>query len=405
MLDNRIASDQAIHILFLIDQFYAGYGGTEQHLLFLLRTLPLRSVEPHFAVFSSIRRCDPTSFPVPPVIFSEGCSRGPIGLCRRVLRLARLITAKQIDVVHTFCPISEIAALIATRLARRGKVLGVRRNIGYWHTFWTLWRARLVRLLGAQYVANCEAARDFSVTSEWIPRARISVIHNPVAAERLKDGLAQLSDRSALGIRNGDLVVGMVATVRPIKDYATFLHAARLVLDRYPKTAFVVVGHPAHDYLAELQKLAAELRIDSHVIWVGAVENPFTLLPHFNVGVLSSLSEGFSNALLEYSAAGIPTVATDVGGTREIVKDALTGFLVPPRSPELMADRICQLLQDDALRKTFGNRAAMRVRELFSEEGVLDQYSQLYMRVAGKKGAIGDLYDATEPAEVARVAN
>ena len=69
-----------------------------------------------------------------PVILSEGCSRGPIGLCRRVLRLARLITARRIDVVHVLCPISEIAALIATRLARRGKVLGVRRNIGYWHT-------------------------------------------------------------------------------------------------------------------------------------------------------------------------------------------------------------------------------------------------------------------------------
>jgi L-malate glycosyltransferase len=375
-------SDTAIQVLLLIDQFYAGYGGTEQHLLFLLRTLPSRRVEPHFAVLSGIRRCDPMNFPVSPVILSEACLQGPIGLCRRILRLASLISSRRVDVVHTFCPISEIAALVATRLARRGKVLGVRRNVGYWHNFWTLGRARLVRFLGAQYVANCMAAREYSVAAEWIPHERISVIYNPVAMQRLNEGLAQVPDRTDLGIRNGDHVVGMVATVRPVKDYATFLQAARLVLNRFPKTAFVAVGHPVDDYLAELQKLAAELRIESHISWLGAVQNPFSLLPHFDIGVLSSLSEGFSNALLEYSAAGIPIVATEVGGTSEIVVNGQTGFLVQPQNAKALADRICTLLENQQLRKQFGSKARERTCALFSQEACLDAYVALYERLA-----------------------
>ena len=66
ILDDRSTSGRAIQILFLIDQFYAGYGGTEQHILFLLGPYPAHSVEPHFAVFSGIRRCDPKKFPVCP---------------------------------------------------------------------------------------------------------------------------------------------------------------------------------------------------------------------------------------------------------------------------------------------------------------------------------------------------
>ena len=164
-----------------------------------------------------------------PVILSEGCSRGPIGLCRRVLRLARLITARRIDVVHVLCPISEIAALIATRLARRGKVLGVRRNIGYWHT----WRRPLDRpvyvglLWAPDTAANCpEAAREFAARVESIStgtESPSSVI--AVVVERLKEGLAQATRTKPhyRKWRNGDLVVGIVATVRPMGASPHFL--------------------------------------------------------------------------------------------------------------------------------------------------------------------------------------
>jgi glycosyltransferase involved in cell wall biosynthesis len=124
------------------------------------------------------------------------------------------------------------------------------------------------------------------------------------------------------------------------------------------------------------------LGIEGQVSWTGSVANPYSLLPHFDVGVLSSRSEGFSNALLEYAAAGVAAVATDVGGTREIVRDGQTGFLVPPGSPALMAERICRLLRDEQLRARLGENARRRAHARFSEETILGHYSDLYVSLA-----------------------
>jgi glycosyltransferase involved in cell wall biosynthesis len=199
--------------------------------------------------------------------------------------------------------------------------------------------------------------------------------------------------------------VALVATVRPIKDHATFLRAARLVLDRHPGTRFFAIGKHEPPYFTELQSLADELNIAEHVRWFGPVDNPLSILAHCDLGVLSSRSEGFSNALLDYAVAGLATVATDVGGTPEVVEDGRTGFLVPPQSPERMADRICQLLQDAPLRQAFGARAAARAGALFSEQRILNQYSQLYLHLAGKTATASSPIAISDQAGVAQVSN
>ncbi len=368
--------------MILVDEFDSGLGGTEQHILFLLGKLPRQAFRVHFVVLSQICQCDPTIFPVEPVVLRNGCRSGPLGVVQRVHRLASFIRANRIDVVHAFCSMSEIVALLAVRLAGRGRVLGVRRNTGYWHTPWTLWRARLVRCLGPTYVANCDAAKVFSTSREWIPPHRIAVIRNPVRVDRLKEGLGSVPSAASLGIQRGERVVGMVATIRPVKDHASLFRAARLVLSDHPRTRFVLVGSHEPEAFASLRSLAHELGIERQVSWTGPVANPFSVLPHFEVGVSSSRSEGLSNALLEYATSGIPAVATDVGGTREIVIDRETGYLVPPGSPAQLADRICRLLGDENLRSTLGNNARRRAESLFSEASVLDKYRRLYARLA-----------------------
>jgi glycosyltransferase involved in cell wall biosynthesis len=296
-----------------------------------------------------------------------------------------LIRAEKVDIVHTFCPASELIALLATRCARLARVLGVRRNVGYWHTMGTLWRARLAGRLGARYAANCEAARRFTARREWISPRRIAVIPNPLSESRIREGLAAVPTRQALGLCDGEQTVGIVASVRPIKDHATFFRAARLVLDRHPRTRFLVIGHSRSWDRRDLDALIEQLGIGSQVCWMSEVANPVTVLPHFEVGVLSSLSEGFSNALLEYAAAGIPAVATDVGGTREVVVDKETGFLVPPQRPEFMARRICELLESPERRRQMGENARRRAETVFSQQAVLSAYDRLYARLARRE--------------------
>ena len=123
----------------------------------------------------------------------------------------------------------------------------------------------------------------------------------------------------------------MVATVRPVKDYATFLRAAGWCLTVHPRTRFLVIGTEEPDYKAQMAALARDLAIERQVSWLGPMPNPISVVRLFDVAVLSSLSEAMSNAVQEYMAVGVPTVATDVGGIREIIDDGATGFVVPAR--------------------------------------------------------------------------
>src|SRR5208283_2835097 len=119
------------------------------------------------------------------------------------------------------------------------------------------------------------------------------------------------------------------------------------------------------------------------VTWLGPMPNPLTVVPLFDVAVLSSQSEAMSNSVMEYTAAGVPTVATDVGGTREILQDGDTGFLVPAQAPGVLAERIGRLLADRTLRDTLGQNARDRANTVFSQVRILAQYAELYARVAG----------------------
>lgn len=376
-----------LNVLFLMDTFATPDAGSEQHLMFLLKQLPSEKVRVHFAVLADIRDEHLPLFPVEPICLGRGYRFSPLNAAKRIRRLARVIKSLRVDVVHAFFQASETAALLATRLAGRGTVLAVRRDVGFWHTRRTLWQARLLRLFSASYAANCEAAKEFAVRKEWLPSHRFSVILNPLPAKRLEEGLRNVVPAESLGIRDGEQVVGIVAMLRPVKDHATFLRAARLVLDRLPRTRFLVVGRQLPEYFPSIRSLARELGIERQISWVGSVENPVTVLPHCDVGVLSSGSEGLSNALIEYAGVGVPTVATDVGGNSEVVEEGRTGFLVPPSSPEPMADRICELLSDSALRQVFGEQARHRAESLFSEKSVLKEYRSLYLRLASRSRA------------------
>ncbi|MCE5268537.1 MAG: glycosyltransferase family 4 protein [Planctomycetaceae bacterium] len=375
-----------VRILFLIDDFCGPEGGTEQHLLFLQRRLPRELFDLHFGVLTRLQRIKADDFPVQPVML-DGRRRGWRGGSERLGLLASYIKAAKIDVVHAFSRTSELYGCLAVKLARRGRVLGIRRNLGYWHTWRSRWTARIVGLLGgARYAANCEAARRFAAKVEWIPPRRVTVIRNPAPTDRLVQGLAAVADRESLGVVNGERVVGMVASVRPIKDYATFLRSAQMVLNRHPDTRFLAIGTQELTYMRQMQKLAEELNIDRRVRWVGPLANPLTALPLFDVAVLSSRSEALSNSVLEYAAAGVATVATDVGGTREIVDDGVTGFVVPPQSPETMAERISRLLSDNSLRRALGDNARRKAETVFCEETILDEYRRMYCELAGRDG-------------------
>ena len=274
----------------MIDDFCGPEGGTEQHLLFLAAGTARDLLELHFAVLTRIRRTDAEDFPVRPVML-VGRRRGLRGSPERLRLLASFIkSAECIDVVHAFSRTSEAFACLAVKWQGRGKVLAIRRNLGYWHTWRSRWTARTVGRFGAEYAANCEAARQAAAKIEWVAPTRIAVIPK----SRFDGSVAgraspAVRSRRIAGIVDGESVVGIVATVRPVKDYATFRHAARLVLDRRPSTRFLAVGVQQFPYAEQMRATCRPLGTRRSVSWLGAIDNPISVMPLFDVAVFEPL--------------------------------------------------------------------------------------------------------------------
>ncbi|MGL6194520.1 MAG: hypothetical protein ACRC2T_06820, partial [Thermoguttaceae bacterium] len=119
------------NILFLVDQIWSGKGGSEQHLLWLLRKLPDSEVTKHLIVFTAIREASEEVFPVKPLVLGKQYGEGRWAFYRRFFALVRFIQENKIDIIHAFTVQDELVANLACVFARRGKVCGHRRNIGY----------------------------------------------------------------------------------------------------------------------------------------------------------------------------------------------------------------------------------------------------------------------------------
>lgn len=199
--------------------------------------------------------------------------------------------------------------------------------------------------------------------------------------ERARSGFDKARSKEFFGVPEDAFLIGMVATVKPIKGYETFLYAAKKVLKKIQNVYFLSVGEQQDICLQNLKTLADDLQISDSIIWHGGVDNPFEALCCFDVAVLSSNTESFSNAVLEYAIAGKAIVATDVGGMKEIITDGESGFLVPPNRPEVLADRIVDLLENPEKRKMLGDMAQNYVLRKFSEDEILNKYINFYSKV------------------------
>ncbi len=370
-------------ILYLIDTFWSPVGGTEQNLFWLLRRIPEEEFEKHCVVFSGIRNYDPNLFPVVPRQLAVEFGFGTKTWFRRIREVAQILNDHQIDLIHAFSPAGELASVLATAWARRGRVVGNRRDIGYHWTRKGKMLSRIVQQFRPRYIANSDAAKQAACQIEGIPLSRIDVIRNPISESRLRDGLQSPLSRSDIraNIPDDAQLVGMIATIRRIKDHPSLLIAAKTVLEKQPNTFFVIVGESDTVFLEELKEQTRRLGIDEKIIWFGALDNPYRILPLLDVAVLSSHSESFSNSVLEYAAAGRAIVVSDVGGLGEIVRQNETGLLVPPQSPPELAAAILRLLEDRSFRESLGSNARNFAFQEFSEQRVLEQYGEVYRRL------------------------
>jgi len=235
---------------------------------------------------------------------------------------------------------------------------------------------RRIQNLSHFVLANSEAVRQFLVKEDGFQPGKIKVIRNAVDFERFA---SVPRDRAkffpALG--PGHKLIGMVANMNlPVKGHSYLIEAARAVCRILPGTRFVLIGDGRQR--PKLEQQVRELGLEQNFLFLGYHKDVPELLPCFDVSVLPSTAEGLPNVVLEAMAAGIPVVATAVGGTVEILEDGVCGLLVPPRDPEALAKAILRILQEPSLAEQLARAGQERVRAYFNFDRLLLELKELY---------------------------
>lgn len=227
-----------------------------------------------------------------------------------------------------------------------------------------------------------ESLRQSFLATHPLSPGRTRVIYNGIDAGVFRPG-KDASLRNELGIGAADVLVGAVGNIRTPKAYPVLLRAAAILRQRGRPYHFAIVGEGEGSLLQELLQLRRDLGLDDAVTFTGLRSRVDRIMLNFDLYVLSSSSEGFSLTTVQAMACGLPVVATRCGGPEEIIDDGVTGLLVPPESPESLADAIDRLIADPGARARMGRAARERVEERFTLDAMIANYAGLYQECLG----------------------
>jgi len=223
------------------------------------------------------------------------------------------------------------------------------------------------------------------LTRGGIPEAKVTVIHSgidvDVVAVRVAAARAQGRSkalRAVLGVRDGVPLVGAIAALAPHKDHRTLVEAASVVLSKRPDARFIAAGEgpTAHAVREQVESLG----IGDAFRLPGFVDDVPALLGALDLFVLSSYLEGLGTSVLDAQAAGVPVVATGVGGVPEMIEDGVNGRLVPPRDPAVLADAILEALDDPEKARARAVKALQTVRA-FDLAQTIERTEALYREI------------------------
>jgi glycosyltransferase involved in cell wall biosynthesis len=339
---------------------------------------------------------------------AEGIRHVPLGSSTRGMNLLadlraaaelwRILRRERPDVLHTHNPKPGVYGRIVGRLA--GVPVVVNTNHGLWATDDDRFLKRFVVLALEALAARFSHAELIQNVEdlELLTRRRINVsartelLGNGIDLDRFAPDTVDPKDRLAvrdeLGAGPDTIVVGMVGRMVAEKGYPELFEAAARLDGRYVVAAIGPDDPAKPDAITPAQREAAAR---AGVIFLGQRDDVERLYAAMDVFVLPSHREGFPRAAMEAAATGLPIVATDVRGCRQVVVDGVTGLLVPVRDPERLAIAISALGDDPSCRRQMGIAAARRAREEFDERRIVELVLSTYRDVAARRGLDLDL--------------
>ncbi|MDD5557262.1 MAG: glycosyltransferase [bacterium] len=374
-----------IRVLHLIDSMAC--GGTQTHVANMVRGHDASRFSPSVLCLQEKgalgERLEGEGWPV----VSLGLRRiYGVSAARSYPRYVRFLVRERIDVVHAYLFAGQAYGVPGARLAGVPLVIAGRRSVG---VYWRAARYRAVRAatnrLAHLHVANAEAVREFVVREEGVPPEKVRVVYNGVDTARFRPGP---------GGGGEEVVAGYVGSLTRVKGVDVLIRALPLALAREPRLRVVLhgagPGEARRRYEGStderLRALVRDLGVEGRVTFAGPTDRPEEAMRRMDLFVMPSVAEGMSNAVLEAMASGLPVIASDGGGNREVVEEGANGLLFPSGDERLLADRMAALARDREGRLAMGREGRRRALERFTIGGMVARMERLYEDELARRG-------------------
>jgi L-malate glycosyltransferase len=299
----------------------------------------------------------------------------------QLLRLAAFLRREGFDIVHTHDLWSNLMGVPAAFLARVPVIISSQRDLSHlpWYQGGRRVWLRRIQGLSSLVLANASPIREQLIQEGCLQPEKIQVVHNGVDLEKF-DRASRAVSLPNLGDGKRIVMVGNMTS--EVKGQVVLIKVAPAIVREFPDVRFILVGDGASRKQFETQ--VGDLGLEKHFLFLGRREDVPDILAACDIAVLPSRAEGLPNAILEYLAAGLPTVASNAGGNAEIVRDGVTGLLVPPDDPELLAAALLRFLRDPDFAARLGQSGREYVRRSFGFDKLVEQIDGLYSELLAR---------------------
>jgi glycosyltransferase involved in cell wall biosynthesis len=353
-------------------------GGAEKQLALLACGLPRDEFDVHVAVLTHTGPLEASLHEagIPVTMIGKRWKADPLAY----IRLRRHIRALAPDIVHTWLFAANAYGRQAAIAAGVKHIVGGERCVDPWKGAWQLAIDRHLAHRTERIVTNSSGVQEFYV-GRGLPAEKFAVIPNGIAPPVVAHPICREALLAELKLPAGSRLIGCLGRLWPQKGHKDLIWAADLLKSTRDDAHLLIVGDGPLRW--RLERFTRQSAVEDKVHFLGERSDVPRLMQHFDVLWLGSEYEGQSNAIMEAMAAGVPVIAYDIAGNRDLVVPDETGYLIPRGDRFEFTRRTDWLLNDDALRRRLGEAGRERILREFTVEQMIARHAELYRNLAG----------------------
>lgn len=370
----------SIKILFVISLFDR-LGGAEKNLRDVLLNLDRKKFKPYVIAFKGgfLTHFISTQG-IPVEVYNIGKLLSLHTLIKSIA-LFKFIRNENIDVVVSYHHDADIIGGLVAKLAGVMKIISCRRDMGYQLEKKHIAFYRFMGFVFSRFLTVSDAVKNEIHRREGINHNKITTIYNGIDVNSFEfiDKDIKIKLMQELGLSSDKLTIGMVASFRPIKGQLYLVDAIKKLKEWHSKIQVIIVGHNETEYFKEVKERISSYGLESLFVFPGSRDDVYRFLNVMDVFVISSINEGFSNAIIEAMSVGLPVVAPNSGGNAEAVQNNESGLLFKPCNSDDLADKLLKLLENSEMRKIMGRKGKDIVDKAFRLKQMICKYENVFL--------------------------